>query len=118
MPLIASTIADTPMALAQVLQSLLAPYGHRYSFSSTIIQYARSEAHKLIFGEPDNNVAYAMFIRDKLQREGHHVVLEFKSRKEIIRQIKKIVIANEMNRWKEHQLEPLLAHEQMPFITQ
>ena len=117
-PLIAATIADTPMALAQVLQSLLAPYGHRYCFSSSIIQNARSEARKLIFGEPDNNVAYAMFVRDQLQREGHHVVLDFKSRKDIIRQMEKIVIADEMNRRKEHQLQPLLAHERMPFITQ
>jgi hypothetical protein len=41
-PLIASTIADTPMASAQVLQSLLVPYVHHYCFSNTIIQYARS----------------------------------------------------------------------------
>ncbi len=71
------------------------------------------EARKLIFGEPDNNVAYAMFVWDELQREGHHVVLEFKSRKEIIRQMEKIVIADKMNCRKEHQLEPLLAHETM-----
>ncbi len=37
-PLIASTIADTPMASAQVLQSLLAPHGHRYCFSSLSLQ--------------------------------------------------------------------------------
>jgi hypothetical protein len=117
-PLIASTIADTPMASAQVLQSLLAPYGHRYCFSNSIIQNARSEARKLIFGDPDNNVAYAMFVQEELQREGHHVVLEFKSRREIIRKMEKVVIADEMNRRKEHKLEPLLAHERMPFITQ
>ncbi len=113
-PLIASTIADTPMASAQVLQSLLAPYGHRYCFLSSIIQNARLEARKLIFGESDNNVAYAMFVRYELQREGHHVILEFKSRKEIIPQMEKIVIVDEMNRRKEHQLEPLLAHKLMP----
>jgi hypothetical protein len=45
------------MASAQVLQSLLVPYGHRYCFSNSIIQNARLEARKLIFGDPDNNVA-------------------------------------------------------------
>jgi hypothetical protein len=59
-----------------------------------------------------------MFVQEELQREGHHVVLEFKSRREIIRKMEKVVIADEMNRRKEHKLEPLLAHERMPFITQ
>ena len=116
-PLIAPTIADTPMASGQVLQSLLAPYGHRYCFSNSIVQNARSEARRLIFGDPNNNVAYATFVQEELQREGHHVVFDFKSRKEIIRQMEKIVIADEMAIRKQKNLEPLLPHERKPFIT-
>ena len=117
-PLIAPTIADTPMASGQILQSLLAPYGHRFCFSNAIIQNARAEARRVIFGDPNNNVAYATFVQEELQREGHHVVFDFKLRKqEIIRQMEKIVIAEEMTRRKEKNLEPLLAHERKPFIT-
>jgi hypothetical protein len=90
---------------------LLAPYGHRFCFSNAIIQNARAEARRVIFGDPNNNVAYATFVQEELKREGHHVVFDFKSRKEIIRQMEKIVIADEMTRWKEKNLEPLLAHE-------
>ena len=110
-PLIAATIADTPMASAQVLQSLLEPYRHRYCFSNAIIQNMRTEACKLIFGDPDDNVGYAMFLHEELQHEGHHVVLDFKSQKEIICNMEKIVITDKMNRLKEYKLEPLLAHE-------
>ncbi len=65
MPLIADLIAETPMASAQVLQALLEPYGHRYCFSNAIIQNARTEAWKLIFGDPEGNVGFAMFLHEE-----------------------------------------------------
>jgi hypothetical protein len=55
-PLIAKTIAETPMASNKVLRQLLEPFGKQYCFIEAIIQGARSEAGKLIFGDADNNV--------------------------------------------------------------
>jgi hypothetical protein len=58
-----------------------------------------------------------MFLKESLTTEGHHVMLDFKSRKDIVRNMEKIVIADEMNRRKEMKLEPLLPIERLPFVT-
>ena len=46
-PLIAKTIAETPMASSKVLCQILKPYGRAYCFTDAIIQGARTEAQKL-----------------------------------------------------------------------
>jgi len=66
-PLIAKMIADTPMASNKVLRQILEPYGKFYCFTDGIIQGARTEAHKLIFGDADKNVGYAYFVKEELQ---------------------------------------------------
>jgi hypothetical protein len=50
-PLIAKTIAETPMALNKVLRQVLEPFGKEYCFTEAIIQGVRSKARKWIFGE-------------------------------------------------------------------
>lgn len=64
--LIASTIAETPMALNQVLWQILEPYGKPYCFTDAIIQGARTDACKLIFGDADQNVGYVHFFKEDL----------------------------------------------------
>ena len=64
-----------------------------------------------MLGDPRHNIGYAMLLQDELQCEGHHEVLDFKSRKEIICNMEKIVITDKMNLCKESKLEPLLANE-------
>ena len=63
LPLIAKTIAETPMASNKVLRQVLEPYGRAYCFTDTIIQCARTEARKLIFGDADDNVTYVHFVK-------------------------------------------------------
>ena len=47
-PLIASTLIETPMASNKVLHQILKPYGKPYYFTEAIIQGVRTEARKLI----------------------------------------------------------------------
>ena len=49
LPLIAKTIAETPMASNKVLRQVLEPFGRVYCFTDAIIQGARTEARRLIF---------------------------------------------------------------------
>ena len=65
-PLIASTIAETPMALNQVLWQILEPYGKPYCFTDAIIQGARTDTCTLIFGDADQNVGYVHFSKEDL----------------------------------------------------
>jgi hypothetical protein len=76
-PLIAKTIAETPMASNKVLRQVLEPFGKQYCFMEAIIQGARSEARKLIFGDADDNVRYVFFVKEDLEKAGHYVELPF-----------------------------------------
>ncbi len=80
-PLIAKTIAETPMALDTVLCQVLEPFGKQYCFTEAIIQGARTEARKLIFGDADHNVGYVFFVKEDLKKAGHYVELSFATRK-------------------------------------
>jgi hypothetical protein len=55
-PLIATTIAETPMVSNKVLRNILEPYGKAYCFTENILQNSQTEARKLIFGVPEENV--------------------------------------------------------------
>jgi len=88
-PLIAKTIAETPMASNKVLRQILEPYVRAYCFMDAIIQGARTEARKLIFGDADNNIAYAHFMKEDLEKAGHHVELSFTTRKETMKNLDK-----------------------------
>ena len=41
-----------------------------------IIQGARMEARKIIFGDTDENVGYAHFVKEDLEKTGHYVSLQ------------------------------------------
>ncbi len=78
-PLIASTIAETPMASNKVLWQILKPYGKPYCFTEAIIQGARTDARKLIFGNADQNVGYAHFVKEDLQKADTHLSIKVSS---------------------------------------
>ena len=46
-----------------------------------IIQGARTEARKLIFGDADKNVGYVFIVKEDLQKAGHYVELSFTTHK-------------------------------------
>ncbi len=99
-PLIAKTIAEMPMASNKVLCQVLEPFGKEYCFTEAIIQGARSEARKLIFGDADDNVGYVFFVKEDLKKAGHYVELSFATRKATMVNLDKIIIADEVLRQK------------------
>jgi hypothetical protein len=106
-PLIAKTIAETPMASNKVLCQVLEPFGKQYCFTEAIIQGARSEARKLIFGDADDNVGYVFFVKEDLEKAGHYVELSFATPKATVQNLDKIIIADEVLRRKNVQMEGL-----------
>jgi len=66
-PLIASTIAETPLVSNKVLCQILEPYGKPYCFTDAVLQKARVTARRLIFGNPDENDGYAHFLKEDLE---------------------------------------------------
>ncbi len=115
-PLIAKTIAETPMASNKVLRQVLKPFGKQYCFTEAIIQGARTEASKLIFGDADDNVGYVFFVKIDLEKAGHYVELSFATRKATIQNLDRIEIANETQRRKNLQMEGLKLEERKAFV--
>jgi len=118
LPLIAITIAETPMASNKVLRQVLEPFGRAYCFTDAIIQKARTEARKLIFGDADDNVAYAHFVKVDLEKAGHHVELLFTTRKETMKNLDKIILAEEAQRWKDANIDGILPVDRKAFVLQ
>jgi hypothetical protein len=104
-PLIATSIAEMPMVPNKLMRKILEPYGKPYCFTDNILQNARTKARKLIFGVPEENVGYASFVKDDLEKLGHFVMLSFTNRKETIQNVEKIIIADEVLRRKEAHLD-------------
>jgi hypothetical protein len=104
-------IADTPMASNKVLQQILEPYGKPYCFTDGIIEGARTETRKLIFDDTDKIVGYAYFVKEELQKIGHQVMLSFTTCSETMRNLDKIIIAEEAQHRKELNIEGLQQHE-------
>jgi hypothetical protein len=86
-PLIATTIAKTPMVSNKLIRKILEPYGKAYCFMDNILQNAQTKARKLIFRVPEENIGYASFVKDKLEKLGHFVMLSFTNRKKTIQNV-------------------------------
>jgi hypothetical protein len=115
-PLIAKTIAEMPMASNKVLRQVLKPFGNQYCFTEAIIQGARTEARKLIFGDADNNVGYVFFVKEDLKKAGHYVELSFTTQKATMQNLDRIVIADKMLHRKNLQMELLKLEERKAFV--
>jgi hypothetical protein len=116
-PLIATAIAETPMVLNKVLRSILEQYGKAYCFTENILQNSQTEARKLIFGVWEENVGYALFLKNELEKLGHFVLLSFTNRKETIKNIEMIIIADEVLRRKDARLEDLAPNNRHAFVS-
>ena len=100
----------------KVLRQVLEPFGKQYCFTEAIIQGARSKARKLIFGDPDDNVGYVFFVKEDLKKAGHYVELSFTTRKATMQNLDKIIIADEVLRRKNVQMEGLKLEERKAFV--
>ncbi len=84
---------------------------------TTFLQNSRTETRKLIFGVPEENVGYASFLKDELEKLGHFVSLSFTNRKETKKNLKKIIIADEVLRQKDAHLEDLAPNNRRAFVS-
>ena len=105
---------DSNKVLCQVLE----PYGRAYCFTDAIIEGARTEARKLIFGDADDNIAYAHFVKEDLEKAGHHVELSFTTRKETMKNLDKIILAEEAQRRKDANIDGILPADRNAFVLQ
>jgi hypothetical protein len=116
-PIITTTIAEMPMVSNKVLRKILELYGKVYCFMDNILQSSQTKARKLIFGVPLENVGYASFLKDELEKLGHFVSLFLTNRKETIKNIKKVIIADEVLRQKGAHLEGLAPNNRCAFVS-
>jgi hypothetical protein len=116
-PLIATTIAKKPMVPNKLMRKILEPYGKAYCFTDNILQKARTEARKLIFGVHEENDGYTSFVKDKLEKLGHFVMLSFTNRKETIQNVEKIINANEVLRQKVACFDELAPNYRRAFVS-
>ena len=104
------------MAPNKVLPQILEPYGNHYCFMDTIFQKARVTARRLIFGNPDENVGYAHFLKEDLEKIGHRVTLSFTTCKETMQNLDKVIISNEVLWRKEAKFEGLAPTDRVNFV--
>jgi hypothetical protein len=116
-PLIATTVAKMPMVPNMRMRKILEPYRKAYCFTDNILQNAQTKARKLIFGVPEENVGYASFVKNELEKLGHFVMLSFTNRKETIQNVEKILIADEVCRRKEAHLDELAPNKRRAFVS-
>ncbi len=81
------------------------------------MQNARTEVRKLIFGVTEENVGYASFVKDELEKLGHFVMLSFTNQEETIQNVEKIIIADEVLRRKEAHLDELTPNDRRAFVS-
>ena len=102
---------------SRVLHQILEPCGKPYCFMEATIQGARTEARKLIFGDADDNVGYAHFVKEDLKKAGHYVSLSFTSRKATMQNLDKIIIVDKVLHWKNTKLDGLPPNERKEFVV-
>ena len=109
--LLRKTLADCPGASYRVMSEVIHDYVNEYAITNNILQDARQHARKDIFGEAEDNVKYAYALRDSLVERGHDCELMFTSRREVLRQIRAVVVKEELD-WREIANEPTLERGQ------
>ena len=87
-----------------------------YCFTEAIIQGARTEACKLIFGNAEENVGYAHFVKENLRKTGHFLELSFTLRKTTMQNLDKIIIADKVLHQKNAKMGGLPPDERKSFV--
>jgi hypothetical protein len=114
--LLRDTIAETPSVSNQVLRQQLSPYGKPYTLTDALIQAARTQLRRAIFGDPEENCQYVHHVVKALQAEGHIVELRTTCRCVTIQNVNRIVIADELLRRKEFDGSTLTNSEQASYV--
>jgi hypothetical protein len=99
-PLILRVVAVDPPVTNKALRSFLEQYGKEIFLTDAIIQEACTQARVELFGMPETNVKYAEAIMNEMQGQGHIVQIKFTTRRERLKNIKRIIISEELLRRK------------------
>jgi hypothetical protein len=95
-PLILPIIFDTPAISNKNLRQALSAYGKEHLLTDSILQEARTKAKAQLFGIAEVNVKYAEGMKSELEKHDHDVELMYTSRKEILRNVERLVIGEEL----------------------
>jgi hypothetical protein len=95
-PLILRVVVNNPSVTNKTLRRFIEPYGKTFALTDAILQGARTCARLELFGTPETNVMYAKAIRSNLKKNGHIVEMKFTTRRETLKNIERIVIAEEL----------------------
>jgi hypothetical protein len=87
------------MAMKQMLKALN-PYAKPYVLTNGLIQVAHLLARKEIFGSPEENVGFTNHVKNALLAQGHQVSVKFTKRKKTIKNVERLVVAEELLRLK------------------
>ena len=87
-----------PSMSIKVMRNNLRSFGKSYAWTPNILQAARKIARRELFGVPSINVTYAIEMKDALVANGHYCEILFTPRKEIMKNVKKVVTEDEIRR--------------------
>ena len=95
-PLILPIILETPAISNKNLRAALSLYGKEHALTDSILQEARTNAKAQLFGVAEENVKFAEGMKSELEKEGHVVELVYMSRKEILKNVERFVVGEEL----------------------
>jgi nitrogenase molybdenum-iron protein alpha/beta subunit len=80
----------------KTLRSFLEQYGKPNFMTDAILQEACTQACIELFGTPSTNVKYAEAVMNEMKAQGHIVRMKFTTRRETLKNIKRVVISEEL----------------------
>ncbi len=102
-------IADNP--------GYLKAYGKEYALTDSILQETRTAAWTQLFGTAKVNVTYAERVKNELVKRGHVVRVRYMGRRETLKNIEVIILAEELLRRKHFDNSTLDMEERNSFTS-
>jgi hypothetical protein len=95
-PLILRVVAVDPAVTNKSLRFFLEQYRKLNFMIDAILQEACTQACMELFGTPSTNVKYAEAVMNEMKAQGHIVRMKITTRKETLKNIKRVVISEEL----------------------
>jgi hypothetical protein len=115
-PLIIRIVAENPAVTNKTLRGYLKSYGRDYALTELVLNKACCSACVELFGTPELNVKYANNIQEELRKRGHIIGMKYTNRRETLKNIERLVISEEMLRWKHADNSTMSAKDRKAFI--
>jgi hypothetical protein len=116
-PVILGLIADDLGCTNKPLRGYLKAYGKEYALTDSILQEARTAAWTQLFCTAKINVTYANTVKNELVKRGHIVRVRYTGRRETLKNIEVIILAEELLRQKHLDNSTLGKDERFSFIS-